>query len=155
MTGFGFGSDFTIGMEEEILLVDGVTLGLTPVASEVLASMGADPAEAGHEAYAAQIELRSPPSETATEAAAALGQLRRGATDAGATLIPEITARRLMDMNLPDLPFDRELLPSLEHARLVQKVHLVNGLNPSALAQIFNGDTVGLTITAGREGGQS
>ncbi|MGD9725521.1 MAG: uridine kinase [Nitrospiraceae bacterium] len=76
-------------------------------------------------------------------------------SDAGAMLIPEITARRLMDMNLPDLPSDRELLPSLEHARLVQKVHLVNGLNPSALAQVFNGDTVGSTITAGREGGQS
>ena len=26
MTGFDFGSDFTLGMEEEILLVDGVTL---------------------------------------------------------------------------------------------------------------------------------
>jgi hypothetical protein len=42
-------------------------------------------------------------------------------------LIPKITARRLMDMNLPDMPFDRELLPRMEHARLVLKVHLVTG----------------------------
>ena len=74
--------------------------------------------------------------------------------DSGAQLIREITARRLMEMNLPDLPFDRELLPCLEHARLVRKVHLINGLNPSALGQLFDGDTVGSIIAADREGGR-
>lgn len=74
-------------------------------------------------------------------------------TDSGAQLIGEITARRLMEMNLSDLPFDRELLPCLEHARLVQRVHLINGLDPAALVRLFNGETVGSIITDGREGG--
>lgn len=73
-------------------------------------------------------------------------------TDSDAQLIREITAHRLMEMNLPDLPFDRELLPCLEHSRLVREVHLINGLSPSALLKLFNGEAVGSTITAGREG---
>ena len=36
MSVFAFGSDFTIGLEEEILLVDESTLQLAPVASDVL-----------------------------------------------------------------------------------------------------------------------
>jgi acetylglutamate kinase len=51
-------------------------------------------------------------------------------------------------MNLPDLPFDRELLPCLEHARLVRKVHLINGLDPQSLIKIFEGEAVGSAITA-------
>jgi molybdenum storage protein len=75
-------------------------------------------------------------------------------SDSSAKLIEDITARQLMKMNFPDLPFDRELLPSLEHARLVQKVHLINGLNPSSLMRLFNGETVGSTITTSGEGRQ-
>jgi carboxylate-amine ligase len=80
-----FGSDFTIGMEEELLLVDPGTLQLAPVADAVLAAMQLDPDDAGHEAYAAQIELRSPPSETASDAVAALAERRSAALEAGAT----------------------------------------------------------------------
>jgi molybdenum storage protein len=74
-------------------------------------------------------------------------------TNPDAQLLGDITAARLMEMDLPDLPFDRELLPCLEHSRLVHEVHLINGLNPNALLQLFNGDHVGSTIKAGREGG--
>src|SRR5574340_447213 len=72
-------------------------------------------------------------------------------TNRDAELIREITASRLMEMDLPDLPFDRELLPCLDHSRLVREVHLVNGLNPNSLLQLFNGEAVGSTIKAGRE----
>ena len=65
-----FGSQFTVGIEEELLLVDPETHLLTPTAAQVLAAMGAPEATASHEAYAAQIELRSPPVRDAAEASA-------------------------------------------------------------------------------------
>jgi len=87
MTG-PFGSDFTVGIEEEILLVDPETLELAPVAADVLARMAVgESSAAGHEAYAAQIELRSPPCESTEAAVAALARLRTAARDAGATLM--------------------------------------------------------------------
>ena len=87
MSVFAFGSDFTIGLEEEILLVDESTLQLAPVASDVLEALDTQPDASGHEAYAAQIELRSRPSASAAEAAAALADLRLAAREAGATLM--------------------------------------------------------------------
>lgn len=87
MTGFAFGSDFTVGLEEELLLVDSGTLRLSPVAGAVLGSMEVPPAAAGHEAYAAQLELRSPPSATVGDAAGVLAELRARAVAAGATLM--------------------------------------------------------------------
>ena len=69
-----------------------------------------------------------------------------------AQFIPEISVRKLMDMNLSDLPFDRELLPCLEHARLVRKVHLINGLDAQSLIKIFDGEAVGSTMTADGRG---
>jgi glutamate---cysteine ligase / carboxylate-amine ligase len=82
-----FGSDFTVGVEEELLLVDDATLALAPVTSEVLAAMRVDPKAAGHDAYAAQIELRSTPSETVADAVDSIAGLRETAIAAGATPI--------------------------------------------------------------------
>jgi carboxylate-amine ligase len=84
---FSFGSDFTVGIEEELLLVDGATLALASVTGEVLAAMRVEPSAAGHDAYAAQIELRSRPSTSIADATAALGSLRAKAIEAGATLV--------------------------------------------------------------------
>jgi hypothetical protein len=67
-------------------------------------------------------------------------------------LIREISARRLMEMSLSDLPFDRELLPCLKNSRLVGKIHLINGLTPESLIRVFDGEAVGSTITADRGG---
>jgi glutamate---cysteine ligase / carboxylate-amine ligase len=87
MSTFAFGSEFTVGMEEELLLVDPETLQLAPVAGDVLEAMHVHPEDAGHEAYAAQIELRSPPAESASDAAVELAGLRTAALEAGATLM--------------------------------------------------------------------
>ncbi len=87
MSEFAFASDFTVGIEEELHLVDAETFELSPVASDVLARMGLPPDAAGHEAYGAQIELRSPPSSSVPDAAAALAALREAALEAGATLL--------------------------------------------------------------------
>ncbi|HEY7178008.1 MAG TPA: YbdK family carboxylate-amine ligase [Gaiella sp.] len=80
-----FGSDFTVGVEEELLLVDPTTLALAPVTGEVLDAMRVEPRAAGHDAYAAQIELRSPPSGSVPDAVESLARLREGALAAGAT----------------------------------------------------------------------
>ena len=83
----GFGTEFTVGLEEELLLIDPATREFAPVATEVLGRLDTDRAIASHEAFAAQIELRSPPCRTAVEAGAALKRARAAAQDAGATLL--------------------------------------------------------------------
>src|SRR5205807_7134132 len=82
-----FGTQFSVGIEEELLLVDPGTRELEPIAADVLARMDLGPDAASHEAYAAQIELRSPPSETAAGARDALSTARAAARGAGATLL--------------------------------------------------------------------
>ena len=58
---YPFDSEFTVGIEEELFLVDETTLALAPVTDDILDAMRVDPQAAGHDAYAAQLELRSPP----------------------------------------------------------------------------------------------
>ncbi|HEY1316209.1 MAG TPA: YbdK family carboxylate-amine ligase [Gaiella sp.] len=84
---FPFGSEFTVGIEEELFLVDEATLALAPVTDDVLDAMRVEPQAAGHDAYAAQIELRSPPGPSVADAVEALARLRAAATAAGATLL--------------------------------------------------------------------
>ena len=84
---FGTGRPFTVGIEEELLLVDARTHALAPVAERVLPAMALPAQTAAHEAYAAEIELRSPPSRDAGEAARALRDVRAAARDAGAVLM--------------------------------------------------------------------
>ena len=84
---FGTSEPFTLGIEEELLLVDRSTRRLAPVATEVLAAMEAHERAASHEVYAASIELRSPPRLDAEDAAREIAGLRAAARNAGATLI--------------------------------------------------------------------
>ena len=83
----GFGTEFSVGVEEELHLVDPETHQLTPVAADVLSRLDLPADRAGHEAYAAQIELRSPPCEDAGAARAALAENRAAAAAVGATLM--------------------------------------------------------------------
>jgi carboxylate-amine ligase len=82
-----FGSEFTVGIEEELFLVDRATLALAPVTGDVLDRMRVDPTAAGHDAYAAQIELRSPAGRSVEGVVESLARLRTAATAAGATLL--------------------------------------------------------------------
>jgi carboxylate-amine ligase len=84
---YGRGPVFTVGIEEELLLVDPQTHSLAPVAADVLRRLDAPPNAAGPEAYAAEIELRSPPCRSAGEAVDRLRTLRAAARRAGATLL--------------------------------------------------------------------
>ena len=84
---FGRGTPLSVGLEEEVLLVDPETLRLAHVADEILPRIRLPEGRADHEAFLAEIELRADPSETATEAVAQLAEGRRAARAAGATLL--------------------------------------------------------------------
>jgi carboxylate-amine ligase len=85
--GFGTSDPLTLGMEEELLLVDPGSRQLAHVAEEVLSAVELPATLAAHEAFAAEIELRTPVCRNAGEAAGALGTGRTAARAAGATLM--------------------------------------------------------------------
>jgi glutamate---cysteine ligase / carboxylate-amine ligase len=66
----------TIGVEEEVMLLDPVTLDLAPRAREALAALGGDP-RFTLELPAAQLEIVLPPVATVAEATAGLAAARR------------------------------------------------------------------------------
>jgi carboxylate-amine ligase len=82
---FGQRPPFTLGIEEELHLVDPVTWRLVPDAAQVLAALDLPEGAAGHEAFAAQVELRSPISADVGEAVGALTRGRAALVAAGAT----------------------------------------------------------------------
>lgn len=90
-----FGSAFTLGLEEELLLVDPAPPhGLAHVAEEAMRAIELPQGRAGHEAYAAEVELRTPVCAGVGEAITALREARAavlaaGYTMAGAGLHPE------------------------------------------------------------------
>jgi carboxylate-amine ligase len=84
---FGDGEPFTIGLEEEVLLVDPGSLGLSHTADRVLPRIDLSEGRADHEAFLAQLELRSDPSRSLAEAVAQLREGRIAAREAGATLL--------------------------------------------------------------------
>ncbi|MFL6068849.1 MAG: glutamate-cysteine ligase family protein, partial [Gaiellaceae bacterium] len=81
---FGNGEPFRIGIEDELFLLD-ERGALAPVAAEVLPRIDLPEGLAGHELFAAEIELRSPPSRTAEEAVEALRRGRAALAATGAT----------------------------------------------------------------------
>ena len=66
----------TVGIEEELMVLDAQTLDLAPRADELLAALEGD-TRFKPELVAAQIELITPPTETVAEAAAHLREGRR------------------------------------------------------------------------------
>ena len=82
-----FGREFTLGVEEELLLVDPATYSLAPVAERVLSGANHPPELLAHEAYAAELEARTPITSGVDEAVAALADARLAARAAGATLM--------------------------------------------------------------------
>jgi carboxylate-amine ligase len=76
-------SAMTVGIEEELMLLDARTLDLAPRAHEVLAATGGDP-RFKPELPAAQLEIAIPPAATVAEAAAALRGARHDIAGAAA-----------------------------------------------------------------------
>jgi carboxylate-amine ligase len=82
---FGSGDPFCVGVEEELLLVDADTLQLDHAADRVLAGVDFPEERAGHEAFLAEIEVRSEPHTTAAEAVADIAAGRAAVLAAGGT----------------------------------------------------------------------
>ena len=82
---FGQGPAFQVGLEEELLLVEPDGFGLAHVADQVVPRIELPRERADHEAFLAEIELRSEPRATAAEAVADLAEGRAALRAAGGT----------------------------------------------------------------------
>jgi glutamate---cysteine ligase / carboxylate-amine ligase len=108
---FGTGEPFSVGLEEELLLVDADTLELAHVADQVLPGTGLPRERIDHEAFLAEVEVRSEPSGSVGEAIGQLAEGRAAAHSAGATLL---AAGLHPDARL----FDVELVQSERYERV-------------------------------------
>jgi carboxylate-amine ligase len=86
---FGRGPSFRLGVEEELLLVDPHTHALSHTGTETLKALGdrTDHGRFAPDTYEAEIELKSPISDTAGDAVGHLAEMRRQIHEAGATAI--------------------------------------------------------------------
>ena len=84
---FGESQPFTVGLEEELLLVDAEQLQLAHVADQILPKTGLPPERVDHEAFLAEIEVRSTPVGSVAAAVRELDEGRRAAIRAGATIM--------------------------------------------------------------------
>ncbi len=82
---FGSGEPFTIGIEEELLLVDRGTHALAHVADRVLPGIELSRERADHEAFLCEIEVRSEPRRSAVDAIADIAEGRAAILGAGGT----------------------------------------------------------------------
>jgi glutamate---cysteine ligase / carboxylate-amine ligase len=82
---FGSSEPFTVGIEEELLLVDAETHALAHVADQILPGVDLPRDRADHEAFLCEIEVRSEPRRSAAEAAADLAEGRAAVLRAGGT----------------------------------------------------------------------
>lgn len=60
--------------------------------------------------------------------------------------IPDITARELLDRDLPDLVVERAVIEHLEYARSCRTLRIINGLQPGNLLKALDGEPIGSTI---------
>ena len=84
---FGDGEPFSIGLEEEVLLVDAGYYRLAHTADRILPRIALPARRADHEAFLAEIELRSEPCGSTLEAIAQLEEGRAATRAAGAKLL--------------------------------------------------------------------
>jgi len=86
---FGKVADFSLGVEDELLLVDPITHGLRHSAPEVLAQLAKIDLDgaASPDCYAGLLELATPICSDVTQAAASVAWLRRRVRSVGATTI--------------------------------------------------------------------
>ena len=76
-----------MGVEEELLLVDPVSYGLSHTSSRVLEALGETSADIKHDLFEAQIEIASPPCDSVAGAVDALRRHRREIANVGGILM--------------------------------------------------------------------
>ena len=61
-------------------------------------------------------------------------------------LIPKISARDLIEMDLGDLIIERVVLKYLQRSTHVEELHIINGMVPGNITKALNGEHVGTII---------
>jgi len=84
---FGSGQPFSIGVEEELFLVDPITGRQTNTSAAILARLGELDGKVERELHACQVELITGVHSSAREAVRALGELRRAVLSTGAGIL--------------------------------------------------------------------
>jgi molybdenum storage protein len=69
--------------------------------------------------------------------------------DPAAKFIPEIEVNELLALDLNDLAIERTMLESLQTARSVREVFIINGLKPENIRRALSGENVGTRIYKG------
>ena len=141
---FGSGSPFTLGVEEELFLVDPVTGHQTNSSTEVLARAESAAGTIERELHACQVELITKVHASAGEAARALGELRGAVVATGAGILgsgthpsanegdAEITDKERYE-RIHDLLGDAAVTP-------VSGLHVHVGMpDPETAIRVFNG----------------
>ena len=143
--GFGSSPPLTLGMEEELLLVEPDSHELAHVAERILGAVELPEALAAHEAFASEIELRTPVCRDVGEAGRALGSARAAARAAGATLMASglHPTARWGDVRMTDKPRYRSLdqtMRSLIKRTPECALHVhVGAPDPEAAIRMLNG----------------
>ncbi len=142
---FGHGPDFTIGVEEELLLVDPRTRELVHGSSEVIERMGVEERAARHDIYEAQVELGSPVCRTAQDAVAAISDLHArvrdvGGTPLGAGIHPAAPFGEVVITDAERYRREEENLRGLVHRTPDCALHVHVGMpDPDTAVRAFNG----------------
>jgi carboxylate-amine ligase len=112
---FGTSEPFSVGLEEELLLVDRDTLALAHVADRVLAAVDLPRERVDHEAFLAELEVRSEPAASVGEAIRQVLEGRIAALGAGATLMA-------VGLHPNSALFDVELVESDRYMRVERQM---------------------------------
>src|SRR5918998_1210801 len=111
---FGRGDPFRVGVEDELFLLDAGGR-LSHTAEQVVPAVELPEEQVGFEAFAAEVEVRSPPSRTAAEAVDALRAARAAVAATGARIMAAglHPAAEHGDVRLVDLPRYRRILAEM------------------------------------------
>ena len=112
---FGTSEPFSVGLEEELLLVDRDTLALAHVADRVLEAVDLPRERIDHEAFLAELEVRSDPTSSVGEAIRQVLEGRIAALDTGATLMA-------VGLHPDAVLFDVELVESERYRRVERQM---------------------------------
>jgi carboxylate-amine ligase len=131
---FGRRRPWSVGVEEEIMLLDAETLELVPASSDLLAEAHEldGPGQLKLELLAAVIELTTDPCETAAEAEESLRSLRRRADAAAERLGLRLAAAGTHPTALPErqeIADDPRYREFVKYAGVSARRQVVNGLH--------------------------
>jgi glutamate---cysteine ligase / carboxylate-amine ligase len=130
---FGRRPAWSVGVEEEIMLLDGETFELVPASAELIEGAGElEHGQVKKELFASVIELTTDPCDTVADAAHALRGLRRRVDEAAEGLGLRLAAAGTHPTAIParqEIADDPRYLDFVEYAGVSAKRQGVNGLH--------------------------